>query len=53
MPHADCGTYPAEFILLLFFLLCFCESNAFQKIWKPFYATLAAMKQFNLSSPAG
>ena len=41
----------AGVILLLFFLLFFVNRMLFKKIWKPFYATLAAMKQFNLSSP--
>jgi signal transduction histidine kinase len=41
----------AAVILLLFVLLFIVNRILFKKIWKPFYATLGAMKQFNLSNP--
>jgi len=45
------GFVTAGVILLLFIFLFIANRILFQKIWKPFYATLSAMKQFNLSNP--
>jgi signal transduction histidine kinase len=41
----------AAVVLLLFVLLFLTNRILFKKIWRPFYATLASMKQFNLSNP--
>ena len=41
----------AAVILLLFAILFIANRMLFRKLWKPFYATLSSMKQFNLSNP--
>ncbi len=41
----------AAVILLLLAILFITNRILFKKIWKPFYDTLFAMKQFNLSNP--
>jgi signal transduction histidine kinase len=38
-------------ILLLLAILFIANRMLFQKMWRPFYSTLSAMKQFNLSKP--
>lgn len=38
-------------ILLLFAILFFANRTLLKKLWRPFYSTLAQMKEFNLSNP--